>query len=236
MKFDILSLFPEYFDSPFSVSMLKRAKQNDILEIQSRDIREFASGKHKQVDDRPFGGGPGMVLMAEPVCRAIDYVRQKKSKVIYLTPQGKPLNAKACKRFAKEEHIVLLCGHYEGIDERVMDRVDEEVSIGDFVLTSGCPAAIVFIDAVTRFLPGVIGHPDAVKFDSFEQQIFDSPHYTRPNEFEGKKVPDVLLRGHHEEIDAWRKNQAMEKTKKIRPDLYDRYINKETSRESVSSN
>lgn len=236
MKFDILSLFPEYFESPFSVSMLKRAHQKGIIQVQSRDIREFATGKHRQVDDRPFGGGPGMVLMAEPVCRAIDHVKAKHTKVIYLSPQGKPLTADDCRRFAQEEHLVLLCGHYEGIDERVMDHVDEEISIGDFVLTSGCPAAVVLIDAVTRFLPGAIGHPDAVRQDSFEENLFDGPHYTRPEEYRGKKVPDVLLNGHHEKILAWRKEKAIEKTKKIRPDLYDRYKTKETSRESVSSN
>lgn len=235
MIIDILSLFPEYFESPFSVSMIKRAVENEIIEIHCRDIRKFGIGKHKQVDDRPFGGGPGMVLMAEPICKWIDELKKENSRVIYLSPQGKPLNAQKSKELARVEHLILLCGHYEGVDERVMDRVDEEISIGDFVLTSGCPAAVTLVDAVIRFLPGTIGDPDSVREDSFENDLFDAPHFTRPSEFEGKKVPDVLLNGHHGEISAWRKQQALEKTKKIRPDLHDRFIKKETSREPVSN-
>ncbi|MCP5470261.1 MAG: tRNA (guanosine(37)-N1)-methyltransferase TrmD [Chlamydiales bacterium] len=219
MEIDILSLFPDYFQGPFSESMLKRAQEKGLLEVRQTNIRDFASGKHKKVDDRPFGGGPGMVLMAEPVLKAIRARRRKNSRVIYLTPQGKRLTAKRCAELAKEEHLVLLCGHYEGIDERVMSEVDEEISIGDYVLTSGQAAAIVVVDAVARFVPGVLGHEEAASQDSFEGSLLDCPHYTRPAEFEGERVPDVLLGGAHALIENWRREKRIEKTRLIRPDL-----------------
>ncbi len=223
MQYDILSLFPEYFTSPFSVSMLKRAQEKGLISINCIDIRDFAEGRHKQVDDRPYGGGPGMVLMPGPVTKAVRSVKKPSSHVVYLSPQGKPLTAEKCKELAENEHIVLICGHYEGIDDRVIDlEVDEEICVGECVLTSGCPAAALLVDAVSRFIPGVIGHPDAAYHDSFENQMFDSPHYTRPEEFEGLRVPEVLLQGHHAKIDAWRKKQAEEKTRQVRPDLLHR--------------
>ena len=220
MEIDILSLFPEYFRGPFDVSMIQRARERGEIIIRQVDIRTFAEDQHGRVDDRPFGGGPGMVLKAGPVARAIQSVRKGKSKVVYLTPQGTPLSAQLARQLAQNEHLILLCGHYEGVDERVLKKeVDEEISIGDYVLTSGCPAAVVFVDAVVRFIPGVIGHPDAVSEDSFEEGIFDAPHYTRPVAFEGAKVPEVLLGGHHAEISKWRKRQGLEKTRRVRPDL-----------------
>ena len=219
-RFDILSLFPEYFEGPFDVSMIKRAKENGLLEINLVNLRDFASGRYQQIDDRPYGGGPGMVLMAEPVTKAVRSVKNKKSHVVYLTPQGKPLTAKRCKELAEKEHLVVLCGHYEGIDERaIKSEVDEEISIGDFVLTSGAPAAIVLVDSVSRFIPGVIGNEEATKQDSFENGMFDAPVYTRPPLFQGIEVPEVLLSGNHAEIETWREKAAEEKTERVRPDL-----------------
>jgi tRNA (guanine37-N1)-methyltransferase len=219
MLVDILSLFPDYFRGPFDVSMLMRARESGLLEIRHADIRDFAENR-RRVDDRPFGGGPGMVLCAEPVVKAIRSVRREGSKVIYLSPQGNLLTAAKCEELAKCEHLVLLCGHYEGVDERAIEQeVDEEISIGDYVLTSGCAAAVVLVDAVSRFIPGVIGHPDAAFEDSFQEGIFDAPHYTRPEVFEGKEVPPVLLSGNHAEIRKWRKNEGMKKTCRVRPDL-----------------
>jgi tRNA (guanine37-N1)-methyltransferase len=221
MQIHILSLFPEYFQGPFDVSMMKRARDRGILEIELVDIRDFAEGKHKKVDDRPYGGGPGMVLMPEPLCRAIRSVKKPGSRVIHLSPQGSVLSAGTCERLAKYEHLILVCGHYEGIDQRIIEKeIDEEISIGDYVLTNGCLSSIVLVDALTRFVPGVIGHDEAVSQDSFQSGFFDGPHYTKPYDFEGMQVPEVLASGNHENIRNWRKKKALEKTKKIRPDLY----------------
>ncbi len=220
MLIDILSLFPEYFQGPFDVSMIKRARQSGHVEIRQTDIRDFAVNKNRRVDDRPFGGGPGMVLCPEPTARAVRSVKTEKSHVIHLSPQGSLLSAAKCKELALKEHLVLLCGHYEGIDERVLQReVHEEISIGDYVLTNGCAAAIVLVDAVLRFVPGVLGHPDAAGQDSFENGIFDAPHYTRPEMFEGMEVPPVLRQGHHADIQKWRHKEAMKKTLRVRPEL-----------------
>lgn len=220
MRFDILSLFPGYFVGPFDVSMIKRGKEKGLLDIQLVDIRTFAKKRHQQVDDRPYGGGPGMVLMADPVVQAIRSVRQEKSHVIYLSPQGKPLTVAKCEELAKKPHLILLCGHYEGIDERAIElEVDEEISIGDYIITSGAPAAIVLVDAVSRFVPGVIGNDEAAKQDSFSQGVFEAPLYTRPASYEGLDVPLVLQQGNHAEIEIWRKRKALWKTKRVRPDL-----------------
>lgn len=205
MRFDILSLFPSYFTGPLDVSILGRAKKRGLIEIGLVDIRDFAEGKHRRVDDRPYGGGPGMVLMPGPIVKAIRNTRRAVSHVIYLSPQGKPLDASYCQKLASLSHVILLCGHYEGIDARALTEVDEEISIGDYVLTSGCPAAVVLIDAVVRFLPGVIGHEEAVFQDSFQEGVLEAPQYTRPEEFEGLSVPEVLKSGNHKEIKKWRK-------------------------------
>jgi tRNA (guanine37-N1)-methyltransferase len=220
MKFSILSLFPKYFEGPFDVSMIKRARDKGIVSIDLIDIRDYASDKNRTVDDRPYGGGPGMVLKPDPLVKAIRDVKKEDSYVIYLSPQGRLLDAAFCRELAKRPHLVLICGHYEGIDERVIDlEVDQEVCIGNYVLTSGAPAAIVLVDSVVRFLPGAIGHPEAVEQDSFEEGFFDNPHYTRPPEFEGLKVPEVLLSGHHGAIETWRREKALTKTEEVRPDL-----------------
>jgi len=219
MRVDILSLFPDYFRGPFDVSILKRAQEKGLLDVQLVNIRDFAKGKHAKVDDRPYGGGPGMVLMPEPVCEAIRSVKKEKSHVVYLSPQGEKLTAAKCQQLSQKEHLVLLCGHYEGVDERALKEIDEEISIGDYVLTNGCLAAIVLVDGVARFIPGVLGHEEAAGQDSFQEGIFDAPHYTRPEVFEGMAVPEVLKTGDHAKIAKWRRQQALAKTKRIRPDL-----------------
>src|SRR3990167_6408407 len=193
MRIHILSLFPDYFLGPFDVSMIKRAKEKGILEIELVDIRDFCEGKHKKVDVWPYGGGPGMVLMPEPLCKAIRSVKTPASRVIHLSPQGRVLCASMCETLATYEHLILVCGHYEGIDERVIEKeIDEEISIGDYVLSNGCLSSIVLVDALARFVPGVIGHEEAALQDSFQDGFFDAPHYTKPYDFEGSLVPDVL--------------------------------------------
>ncbi len=217
MKVDILSLFPDYFNGPFDVSILKRAREKGLLDLCLIDIRDFAKDKHAKVDDRPYGGGPGMVLKPEPTCAAIRSRRTEKSHVVYLSPQGEKLTAAKCEQLAKKEHLILLCGHYEGVDERVLIKeVHEEISIGDYVLTNGCIAAIVVVDAVARFIPGVLGHEESASQDSFQNGIFDAPHYTRPDIFEELTVPEVLKNGNHAEIAEWRHAQAVAKTIKRR--------------------
>lgn len=225
MEIDILSLFPEYFEGPLGCSILGKASQKGLVTIRHTNIRDFTTDRYKTVDDRPYGGGPGMVMMAEPIIKAIRSLRRECTKVIYLSPQGEVLSARKCEALAKEmEHIIVLCGHYEGIDERVIElEVDEEISIGDYVLTNGGPAALVLIDSVCRFIPGVIGHPDAAYQDSFHQEaVFDGPHYTRPAEFEGLKVPEVLIGGNHKEIEAYRYDKAVEKRRRVRPELMEK--------------
>lgn len=222
MRFDILSLFPGYFQGPFDESLINRAKSKGIIDIHLMDIRDFADNKWAKVDDRPYGGGPGMVIMAEPVAKAIREARKNSpngSKVIYLSPQGTPLTAAKCRELAGYQHLILLAGHYEGIDERVLTKeVDEEISIGPYVLTNGCIAAIVVVDAVSRFIDGVVGDSRSVEQDSHEGQegLLDCAHYTRPEVFEGEAVPPVLLSGNHQKIAEWRRNNAKEKTARIR--------------------
>jgi tRNA (guanine37-N1)-methyltransferase len=219
-KIDILSLFPEYFKGPFDESIIGQARKKGILEINLIDIRDYANNRYRRVDDRPYGGGPGMVLMAEPVTLAVRSLKLPGAHVVYLSPQGTQLDARKCRELAGYEHLILLCGHYEGIDERALEsEVDEEISIGDYVLTNGCLPAIVLVDAVVRFVPGVLGHQSAANEDSFEDGLFDCPHYTRPEIFEGRSVPEVLLSGDHKKIAEWRRTQALEKTRRIRPEL-----------------
>jgi len=220
MDIDVLSLFPEYFEGPFKVSMIKRAIEKGLINIRLTNIRDFGEGKHRKVDDRPYGGGPGMVLMPGPACQAIRSVKRQDSHVVYLSPQGKLFNAKVAFRLAKLPHLVLICGHYEGLDERVIEQeVDEEISIGDYVLTNGCLASIVLIDATARFIPGVLGHEEATQYESFQQGILEGPSYTRPEMFEGLEVPEVLKSGHHADIEKWRMQKGLEKTERVRPEL-----------------
>jgi tRNA (guanine37-N1)-methyltransferase len=225
MKYiDILSLFPAYFESPFNVSIIKRAIENRLININHVDIRDFSEDKHRRVDDRPFGGGPGMVLSPNPLCKAIRSVKRENSHVVYLSPQGKMLDNKKLKQLSEKEHLILVSGHYEGIDQRVIEKeIDEEISIGDYVLTNGSIASIVLIDGMVRYIPGVLGHPESSKNDSFEDSLFDAPHYTRPVEFEDMTVPEILRSGHEKKINEWRYEKRANKTKSVRPDLYQKH-------------
>lgn len=219
VQVDFLSLFPGYFEGPLNESMLKRAISKGLLSIRQVNIRDFSLDKHNRVDDKPYGGGPGMVMMAEPLIRAIESVKEEDTYVIYLSPQGKKLDASLAKSLSTKKHLALVCGHYEGIDERALDYIDEEISIGDYVLTNGCLPALVLIDAVARFIPGVIGDFQSVEQDSFEQGLLDAPQYTRPELVRGKSVPSILMSGHHEKIAAWKSEMALKYTQKKRPDL-----------------
>lgn len=216
MDIDILSLFPDYFRGPFDVSILKRARERGLIQVNLVDIRDFAEGKNRRVDDRPYGGGPGMVMMPGPCVRAIRDRKRENSHVIYLSPQGRTLDAKKCAELSQYPHLILLCGHYEGIDQRIIEsEVDEEISIGNYVLTNGCLPAIVLVDALARFIPGVLGHEEAAAKDSFQEGILEGPQYTRPEKFEEMVVPEVLLGGNHREIEEWRKEQGLKKTRSI---------------------
>lgn len=230
MKIDILTIFPQMFEGPLTCSLIEKARNKKILDINCTDIRSFSKDKHKSVDDRPFGGGPGMLLKPEPIYDALHHlgVRKrnhlyknpyKKPYVIYMSPQGNLLNSKKVKALSKYKHLVILCGHYEGIDERVISWVDEEISIGDYVLTGGEIPAMVLIDSVARMLPGVVKDKNSVEQDSFYNGYLDYPHYTRPAKFKNMKVPEVLLSGNHLEIEKWRTKQSIERTKARRPDL-----------------
>ena len=224
MDIEILSLFPDYFKGPFDESILKRAREKGLITIRHIQIRDFAWDKHKKVDDRPYGGGPGMVMKPEPVVRAVRSVKRAGSHVVYLSAQGSVLTAAKCRDLSQKEHLILLCGHYEGVDARAIEQeVDEEISIGDYVLTNGALAAIVLIDAMARFIPGVLGSPEAAEEDSFEKGLLECPHYTRPVSFEGKRVPEVLQNGDHQKIAGWRREMSLKLTCQKRPDLYERY-------------
>ena len=218
MKFDVLTLFPEMFKS-LDESIIGRAKEKGLIEINLINIRDFSKNKHKKVDDTPYGGGAGMVMMPDVVYDAYSSVKDDKAKVIYLSPQGKVLNQDKVKELSKENHLILLCGHYEGIDQRVLDEiVDEEISIGDYVLTGGELPAMVLIDSVSRYVQGVLSE-DSTNEESFSSNLLEYPQYTRPEEFRGKKVPEVFISGHHENIRKWREEKSLEVTKKKRPDL-----------------
>ena len=223
MKFDILTLFPEMFE-PINQSILGRAQEKNIIDINVINIRDFSENKHKKVDDTPYGGGAGMVIMPDVVYRAYNSIDNiENAKVIYMSPQGQTLNQAKVESLAKEEHLIILCGHYEGIDQRVLDKiVDEEISIGDYVLTGGEIPAMALIDSVSRYVDGVLTG-ESIKEESFSQGLLEYPQYTRPEVFEGVKVPEVLLSGHHENIDKWRKEQSIHITEKKRPDLLKNY-------------
>ena len=229
MKIDVLTIFPEFFTQVFDFGIIRRAKLAGIVEINIHDIRVYATDKHKMVDDRPFGGGDGMVLKPEPIFAAIENLigtadrnaYPAGTKVVMLSPQGRQLKQSVAEEFANEAgHVVLICGRYEGVDERVNERlVTDEISIGDYVLSGGEPAAVVVVDSLVRLLPDALGSDTSAENDSFSDGLLDCPHYTRPAEFMGMKVPDVLLNGNHAEIEKWRTRKALEKTRKNRPDL-----------------
>lgn len=218
MKFDVLTLFPEMFE-PLKQSIIGKAVEKKLIDIHLVNIRDFSKDKHKKVDDTPYGGGAGMVMKPDVVYEAYQSVKQDQAKVIYMSPQGKKLNQQIVEKLSKESHLIILCGHYEGIDQRVLDEiVEEEISIGDYVLTGGEIPAMVLIDSVSRYVEGVIKQ-DSIQEESFSNGFLEYPQYTRPEIFQGKAVPEILLSGHHENIEKWRKERSLEITQKKRPDL-----------------
>ena len=236
MKIDVLTIFPEFFREVFDFGIIRRARLAKIVEISVHDIREFTTDKHRMTDDRPFGGGDGMVLKAEPIFRAVEHItgtseREKYAaegmRVVLLSPQGRVFKQAVAREFtADAKRLILICGRYEGVDERVNEAlVTDEISIGDYVLSGGEPAAIVLVDAIVRLLPGALGSETSAENDSFSNGLLDCPHYTQPRDFRGLTVPEVLLSGNHAEIEKWRRAKALEKTEKVRQDL----LNKENS-------
>jgi len=220
MKIDILTLFPEVCRAPLSESMMKRAQESGVLELRIHNLRDWTTDKHHVVDDAPFGGGPGMVMKAEPIFAAVESLRNENSFVVLMTPQGRRLTQTIAREFSAHSHLIVVCGHYEGVDHRVIEHlVDLEISIGDYVLTNGAIAAVVLVDAVVRLLPGALGDEQSAADDSFSIGSLEAPQYTRPAEFRGWKIPDVLLSGNHAEIAKWRKERALKRTKQNRPDL-----------------
>lgn len=223
MKIDILTLFPEVFLPLINWSIIGRAIEKNIVEIMTTNIRDFSTNKHKKVDDYPYGGGTGMVMNPEPIYNAIENVKSQDARVIYLSPQGKTFNQDMANRLSKEKHLIFLCGHYEGIDNRIIENyVDEEISIGDFVLTGGEIPAMLIVDAVVRLLPGVLRSKESFTDESHYCGILEYPQYTRPRDFRGHSVPEILLSGNHRAIEAWRKEEGLKSTLIKRPDLLEK--------------
>lgn len=222
MKIDILSLFPNMFDKVFNESIIKRAQENNKVEIKIHNFRDYTLDPHNKVDDTPYGGGCGMVLMAQPIFDCVESIKNKDSKVILLTPSGKPYKQKLAYDLSKEKHLIIICGHYEGFDERIRTLADLEISIGDYVLTGGEIPAMVLVDSIVRLLPGVIKERSHLD-DSFnDNYLLDYPTYTKPSDFRGMRVPDVLLSGDHKKIEEYRKKESIKKTKELRPDLLEK--------------
>jgi len=225
MKITILTIFPEMFESVLNSSILGRAREQGLVEVECVDIRPFSDRKHKNTDDYPFGGGAGMVMLAQPIMDAMQHVTGENfsGRRIYMGPRGTTLTTAKARELAKEEHLVLLCGHYEGVDQRALDScIDEEISIGDYILTGGELAAMVLTDAVSRFIPGVLGSGESAEEESFSDGLLEYPQYTRPRELNGMEVPEVLLSGDHAKIKAWRRQESLRATKKFRPDLLEK--------------
>src|SRR5213083_1144752 len=232
MRIDIITLFPEICRAPLNESMMKRAQENGALDLHIHNLRAWTTDKHRVVDDAPFGGGQGMVMKPEPIFAAVEdlerrtskvergRIENRKSKIVLMSPAGRRFNQGLAKQLSQESHLIIVCGHYEGVDHRVIEHlVDLEISIGDYVLTNGAIAAVALVDAVVRLLPGTLGHEQSAADDSFSNGLLEAPHYTRPADFRGWKVPDVLLSGNHAEIARWRKEQAIKRTGENRPDL-----------------
>jgi len=233
LKIDILTLFPEICRAPLSESIMKRAQENKIVDLRIHNLRDWTKDKHRIVDDAPFGGGQGMVMKPEPIFAAVEELRaqvdekskieNRKSKIILMSPAGRRFDQPMAERFCREPHLIVICGHYEGVDHRVIEHlVDLEISIGDYVLTNGAIAAVVLVDAIVRLLPGALGHEQSAADDSFGAGLLEAPQYTRPAEFRDWQVPDVLVSGNHAEIAAWRKKEALRRTRENRPDLLGR--------------
>ncbi|MEA2433353.1 MAG: tRNA (guanine37-N1)-methyltransferase [Actinomycetota bacterium] len=222
MKIDVISLFPELFDSPLRTSLLGRAVESGLLEIDVHDLRPHGLGKHQSVDDTPYGGGAGMVMRPEPIFEAVEGLKASNAKVLLMSPRGTVLNHSTVQRLANEDHLIIVCGRYEGVDERVVEHlVDEEISIGDYVLSGGELPAIVLIEAISRHVPGVLGNPESLETESHSAGLLEHPQYTKPAEFRNHAVPDVLLSGDHGAIERWRRERAEELTRERRPDLLD---------------
>ena len=220
MKIDVLTLFPGMFVGPLDESIIKRAREKGILDVQVHNLRDWTHDRHKTVDDRPFGGGPGMVLKPEPLFEAVEALKRTNTRVILMSPSGRPFKQAIARELAGCEHLVLIAGSYEGFDERVREHLaQDDLSIGDYVLTNGALPVMVVIDVVARLLPGVLGDDESAKEESFSHGLLEYPHYTRPADFRGMKVPEILLSGHHAEIAKWRHEQALERTRERRPDL-----------------
>lgn len=232
MNFYVMTLFPEMIEQGLNTSIIGRAMEKDLLTVNAVNIRDYTLDKHKRVDDYPYGGGAGMLMAVEPVVRTYDAIREdirektgntERPRVIYVTPWGKPFHQEMAKEFAKEENLVFLCGHYEGIDERALEEVATDfVSIGDYVLTGGELPAMVMIDAISRLIPGVLNNKDSAEYESFAGNLLEHPQYTRPEVYNGRKVPEVLLSGHHANIEKWKKEQSLLRTQKYRPDLLEK--------------
>ncbi len=232
LRFDIITIFPTMFASVLNDSIVGRAQAKKKISIGVHNLWDFTTDPYRQVDDRPFGGGPGMVLMCEPIFRAVEKIRgrKKQARVILLCPTGKTLTQALAKKLAKRKHLILICGHYEGVDERVREKlVDESISIGDYVLTGGELPAMVLVDCLSRLVPGVLGRRESLLCESFESNQLEYPQYTRPANFHGMKIPNVLLSGHHQQIETWRKQQSLARTKKLRPDLLKIPLNQSNS-------
>jgi len=220
MKIDVLTLFPAMFAGPLDESIIQRARKKGLLDLKIHNLRDWTHDRHRTVDDKPFGGGPGMLLKPEPLFEAVESLRREKTKVVLLSPAGRKFSQQIARELAEQKDLLLVTGHYEGFDERVRETLaDGELSIGDYVLTNGALPAMVVIDAVTRLLPGVLGDDESSRDESFSQGLLEYPQYTRPAEFRGMKVPDVLVSGNHAEIEKWRRGQAKSRTKEQRPDL-----------------
>ena len=232
MRFDIITLFPHFFEAPLQCSLLGRALNNGIAQVQLTNPRDFAVDKHHKVDDIPYGGGVGMLLKPEPIFAAVESLPQLPRRVVLLmTPQGQPMHQRMFEDFAQNyEQLVIICGHYEGVDERVLTLVDQEVSLGDFVLTCGEIPALALLNGVIRLRPGTVGKPESLKLESFETPLLDYPQYTRPAEFRGMAVPEVLRSGNHGAIAQWRSQKQIEKTQQVRPDLYEAWLKEQASR------
>ncbi len=220
LRIDILSLFPQIASAPLGESILGRAQEKRLIEVHSHNLRDWATDKHRTTDDAPYGGGQGMVLKCEPIFAAIDSLKKPGSRVVLMSPAGRMFRQSMAEEYARFQHLILLCGHYEGIDQRAIDElVDDEISIGDYVLTNGALAAAVFVDAIARLIPGVLGDAASARDDSHASGLLEFPQYTRPVEFRGLRVPEILLGGNHGAIANWRRDQAIAKTRSVRPDL-----------------
>lgn len=219
MLIHIITIFPEFFESTLNCGILRIAQEKGSIEIKSLNLRDFSLDPHRTVDDYPFGGGKGMILKPEPIFKACESIRKNNSYTILLSPQGRKFDQKIASELADKEHLILICGRYKGVDERVRTIINDEISIGDYILSGGEIAALAIIDAVARLLPGVVGSEDSVASDSFVSGILDAPYYTRPQDFRGMKVPDILTSGDHEKIKEWRRRAALRQTKRLRPDL-----------------